>query len=156
MLKIWSSKWRDSEDLVSRAAKPRRAVASLLFVLAGCAADTSDMPPAAEPVAPITGLSSGASCPPMSSLTYDGFGETFFATYCLQCHTIAIPTGPSRQAPPNRNFDDLTEIRALAHEIDQQAAAGPSGAHQVMPPLDPKPTLQQRMQLGEWLACGAP
>lgn len=124
--------------------------------MTSCAADTSDAKPYTEPITPITGLSSGATCPPASTLTYDNFGEMFFASYCLQCHSIAIPVGPGRQAPPDRNFDDLPHVRMLAMEIDQQAAAGPSGVHQNMPPLDPRPTVQQRMQLGEWLACGSP
>jgi hypothetical protein len=135
----------------------RDAAAWLLVsvsVSAGCAADTSDGAPNTEPIAPITGLSSGATCPPMSTLTYDNFGQMFFATYCLGCHSVTI-TGPKRQAPPGRDFDDLSNVRMWAHLIDQQAAAGPTAAHEVMPPAPPRPTLEQRMQLGEWLACGA-
>jgi hypothetical protein len=133
----------------------RSIAATLLCLSASCAADTSDAQPYTEPIDPIAGLSSGATCPPMSTLSYENFGQAFFASFCLECHTVAIPTGPGRQAPPDRNFDDLASVRMYAHPIDQQAAAGPSGVHQVMPPLDPRPTLQQRMQLGEWLACGA-
>ena len=128
----------------------------LVSTTASCAADTSDAQPYTTPISPITDLSSGATCPAASPLTYDNFGAMFFASYCLQCHSLSIPVGPMRQAPPDRNFDDLPHVRMLAHQIDQQAAAGPSGVHEVMPPLDPKPTLPQRMQLGEWLACGAP
>lgn len=122
------------------------------FALVACAAD-SDTP---EPVTPITGLSSGASCPEGSALSYENFGQEFFEAHCTSCHTAAI-SGAARQAPLDRNFDELSMIRALATQIDQQAGAGPTRQNQVMPPsADNKPTLEQRMQLSEWLACGAP
>jgi uncharacterized membrane protein len=99
-------------------------------------------------------LSSGSTCPPRSTLTYDNFGKPFFAKYCLSCHTVTV-TGSARQAPPDRNFDDAASIRTYTKQIDQQAAAGPAGTHGVMPPLDPKPIVAERTMLGEWLACGA-
>jgi uncharacterized membrane protein len=120
---------------------------------AGCAAGTAD--PAADEVTPITDLKSGATCPPGSQLGYESFGRDFMQSFCLRCHTAAI-SGAARMAPPDRNFDDLLSIRAAAHLIDQQAVVGPLISRDTMPPSDPKPTLQQRQQLGEWLACGAP
>lgn len=122
---------------------------------ASCAAN-GDSPPD-EGVTPIAGLASGATCPEASELSYDNFGREFFTAHCTTCHSAAI-SGAMRQAPPDRNFDDVQMIRTLAHQIDQQAGAGPTQQNQVMPPSGEanKPTLEQRMQLAEWLACGAP
>jgi hypothetical protein len=106
-------------------------------------------------VAPIAGLTSGATCASGSTLTYTNFARNFMATYCLRCHTASI-VGSARQAPPDRNFDDLTSIRSLAHPIDQQAGAGPAATHLTMPPNGAAPTITERMQLSQWLACGAP
>lgn len=123
----------------------------------GCGSDAAAPDDAgAEQVAPIENLSSGSSCPENSTLDYENFGRGFFESYCLSCHTAAV-SGSARIAPEGRNFDDLQMIRALAYAIDQFAAAGPRGEHQSMPPGgQARPTLEQRTQLGEWLACGAP
>ena len=125
-----------------------------LAAAAGCAAG-SEEPAIAEEVTPITDLKSGATCPSGSQLSYESFGREFMQAFCIRCHTAAV-SGAARQAPPDRNFDDLLSIRASAHVIDQQAVVGPVASRDTMPPDDPKPTLQERQQLGEWLACGAP
>lgn len=129
-------------------------MAAGLSFAASCAAD-GDSPD--DVVTPITGLASGATCPEGSELSYENFGREFFGAHCTLCHSAAI-SGAMRQAPLDRNFDDVKMIRALAHQIDQQAGAGPTQQNQVMPPSGEasKPTLEQRMQLAEWLACGAP
>lgn len=120
---------------------------------AGC---SNAEPEVDETAFPIAGLTSGASCVSGTTLTYSEFGQPFMTDYCLRCHTIAI-MGGARQAPPDRNFDDLDWIRVLAPQIDQQAGAGPAGAHTVMPPAGLRqPTLEERTQLSTWLACGAP
>jgi cytochrome c5 len=127
-----------------------------LAAAAGCAAgDDASTDAGSDAVAPITGLSTGSSCPDGSTLSYASFGQTFFETYCLRCHSAAV-SGAERSAPVGRNFDDLPMIRSLAHMIDQFAAAGPRGEHRAMPPGDQQPTLAERTHLGEWLACGAP
>jgi hypothetical protein len=126
---------------------------ALGLALASCSnGDDTTVPDA---VTPITGLSTGATCPESSDLSYASFGQPFFQAYCLRCHTAAI-SGPQRQAPLDRDFDDVAMIRANAYNIDQMTGAGPNGARQVMPPGDNKPSLEQRTQLSEWLACGAP
>jgi uncharacterized membrane protein len=129
--------------------------ASVLIVLTGCASDAADPLDDGEVVVPITDLSTGSSCPDNSTLTYESFGRAFFASYCLRCHSAAV-SGSVRVAPEGRDFDDLAMIRERAAWIDQFAAAGPKGEHMSMPPDGEKPTLEQRTQLGEWLACGAP
>jgi hypothetical protein len=127
----------------------------VLIGLTGCASDAADPADGGEVVVPNTDLSTGSSCPDNSTLSYESFGRPFFASYCLRCHSAAV-SGDERIAPEGRNFDELAMIRESAAWIDQFAAAGPKGEHQSMPPDGDKPTLEQRTQLGEWLACGAP
>ena len=99
---------------------------------------------------------SGATCPPSSTLTYASFGQHFMATYCTQCHSSTL-TGDQRMgAPLFHDFDTLEGIMAFAQHIDESTAAGPKAVNTLMPPFTPKPTLEERQQLGEWLACGTP
>jgi uncharacterized membrane protein len=99
---------------------------------------------------------SGATCPPASTLTHGNFGQQFFSTYCLRCHTKSLIGTQRSGAPVGFNYDSAVEIRALAAKIDGQAAWGPTRTNTSMPPNGDKPTPEERMQLGEWLACGAP
>ncbi len=59
-------------------------------------------------------------------------------------------------ATPGYNWDDLPTIRAHIDEIDLYAAGGPDVINRTMPPSDPRPSDDERIKLGEWLACGAP
>jgi hypothetical protein len=59
-------------------------------------------------------------------------------------------------ATPHANWDDLPTIKAYADEIDAFAAGGPNGINHMMPPSDPRPSDDERVLLGEWLACGEP
>lgn len=106
----------------------RRMLAIGLLVLFGC-----------------NSSGSGATCPTSSTLTYDNFGRQFFASYCDRCHT-------SREGP---TLNSLAAIRANSTAIDNAAAAGPSATNTSMPEGSPQPTNAERLQLGEWLACGA-
>jgi cytochrome c5 len=129
---------------------------ALTICFAACANEADVAPDAGgEVVVPIPDLSTGSTCPENSALSYENFGRAFFESYCLRCHSAAI-SGSGRLAPVGRDFDDLAMIRANALYIDQFAAAGPKGEQMSMPPGAEKPTLGQRTQLGEWLACGAP
>lgn len=102
------------------------------------------------------GPPSGAACPEGSTLTYDSFGRSFMESYCLRCHSGSV-TGAAREgAPSDHNFDTIIEIQGLADHIDQMAGVGPDSTNEIMPTDDPKPTLAERQQLAEWLACGAP
>jgi uncharacterized membrane protein len=95
----------------------------------------------------------GAECPEGSTLSYESFGKSFFATYCTRCHSSANVGSARRGAPEGYDWDDLAKIRAHASQIDSVAAAGPLVSNTVMPPGDPLPTAAQRARLGEWLAC---
>ena len=89
----------------------------------------------------------GSTCPDDSTLTYESFGQTFFATNCLRCHGPAGPESPK--------FGTVEQIRANSDEIDRKAAAGPDSVNTIMPE-DGSVAEAERRKLGEWLACGAP
>lgn len=95
-------------------------------------------------------------CPEGSTLTYEGFGRPFMESYCLRCHSASV-TGAAREgAPSDHNFDTPIELQGLADHIDRMAGVGPEATNEIMPVGDPQPTLEERQQLAEWLACGAP
>jgi uncharacterized membrane protein len=97
-----------------------------------------------------------AACPTSSTLTYANFGQPFMTNYCIRCHNSAL-TGAARQgAPRYHDFDLISDIQSNADHIDQTTAAGPAVTNMTMPYDGPMPTAEERMKLGEWLACGAP
>lgn len=102
------------------------------------------------------GSGSGATCPTTQTLTYEGFGKPFMEKYCTRCHSTTKKGDARLGAPADHDFDDVLTIRALAEHIDEHAAAGPAATNKEMPPSAPVPTMEERLQLGEWLACGAP
>jgi uncharacterized membrane protein len=92
-----------------------------------------------------------AHCPSQgTTLTYDNFGAQFFASYCNRCHAANAPD--RHGAPDAYAFDTLTEIHQRAARIFVNAA----GPNTTMPPGPSDPPLDERDQLAEWLACGAP
>lgn len=103
------------------------------------------------------GPPTGVVCPPGgTTLTYENFGQPFFGAYCLRCHSDQV-TGDDREgAPWDHNFDTQFEALALKDHIDWMSGAGPNAVNDQMPPDDPKPSLEERQQLSEWLACDAP
>ena len=103
------------------------------------------------------GPPTGSTCPPDSTLTWDSFGHEFMDSYCTRCHASTL-TGADRQgAPLYHDFDTVQGVRNVANHVDYMAAAGPDAINTQMPIDDgATPTLGERKQLGEWLACGAP
>lgn len=117
-------------------------LAALVIAAAACGGDSGG-----------GGRESGAVCPQGSTLTYASFGQAFFSTYCLGCHGDP----PAQGVPEGHQFDTLAGIQAFAEHIDEVAAAGPSRTNTHMPPAgNAAPSVEERQQLGEWLACGAP
>lgn len=103
---------------------------------------------------PTLGPATQAACAPGSTLTYETFGKPFMERYCTRCHAIAL-RGEARQGAPSfHDFDSLNGIKVVADHIDQSTASGPASTNTGMPPDDPAPTLAERQQLGEWIACG--
>lgn len=103
------------------------------------------------------GTPSGATCPDDGGmLTYDSFGKAFMDKYCIKCHSTEL-TGDARNgAPVDHDFNVYEGIIGVAMHIDQYAASGPDSTNKTMPPATdsgPKPTMEEREKLGEWLAC---
>ena len=82
----------------------------------------------------------------------------FFATYCVRCHSENPEDGSRHGAPTGLDWDEIDAVRLHAETIDAMAAAGPDRVNTTMPPPGSPsfPTSQERRDLGEWLACGAP
>jgi len=100
------------------------------------------------------GPASGATCPQGSTLSYESFGKAFMDTYCVRCHSTKLKTQTERMfAPEGHDFDVFEGIIGVAEHIDQYAASGPDKTNVMMPPSGAKPTMEEREQLGEWLAC---
>jgi uncharacterized membrane protein len=97
-----------------------------------------------------------AVCPPTSTLTYENFGKGFMTQYCTRCHSSELVGADRMGAPSFHDFDSIYGIRAVANHIDETTASGPAATNLGMPPDKPAPTLDERKQLAEWIACGAP
>jgi len=97
-----------------------------------------------------------ATCPAGSTLTYEGFGKPFMEQYCTRCHASALRGAQRHGAPSFHDFDTLFGIKAVYDHIDETSASGPASTNTSMPPDAPAPTLEERRQLGEWIACGMP
>ena len=95
----------------------------------------------------------GAVCRSDSMLTYDNFGQPFMERYCTRCHASYLHGADRQGAPLYHDFDTLFGIVAVADHVDEWAAAGPNASNEFMPPDGDKPTLEEREQLGTWLAC---
>jgi hypothetical protein len=133
-----------------------------LSLVGGCGGDDdADHDDGGDHDAKDVGPQSGAVCPTdHSALTYDAFGMQFMTKYCTGCHSTTLHTAAERMnAPADHDFDVEAGIRAVARHIDEKAASGPSATNETMPPpasTGPKPTMAERQQLGEWLACDYP
>lgn len=90
-------------------------------------------------------------CPDDSFLTYENFGGPFMLSYCTTCHATRLPADMRQGSPIEVNFDDVEDVRAWADRIWIRAA----DQNFSMPPVGP-PSDEDRANLGEWLACGAP
>jgi hypothetical protein len=102
----------------------------------------------------MVGTPSGAECTADGMmLTYENFAKDFFAEYCNRCHGGDVKGDARMGAPADHKFDTLEQIEILADHIDQLAAAG-KVTNTKMPLTDPKPSLEERKKLGEWIACG--
>lgn len=86
------------------------------------------------------------SCPPEgTSLTYENFGERFFLVHCVSCHGGA-------NSYSGRSFTTVDAIRAQRERIFVNSALD----NTAMPPGPDDPSEEEREDLAEWLACGAP
>jgi DNA-binding XRE family transcriptional regulator len=97
-----------------------------------------------------------ATCPPTSGLTYANFGQAFMENYCTDCHSSTLSGDARNGAPAFHDFDTVEGIRSVGDHVDQMAGSGPAATNTGMPIDDPKPSMVERQQLSEWIACGAP
>lgn len=101
----------------------------------------------------VLGPPTEAACPPTSTLSYTSFGAPFMETYCTRCHA-RDKEGPARMGATSfHDFDYLGGIEVVNNHIDETAGSGPAATNTSMPPDGMKPTLVERQQLAEWLAC---
>jgi uncharacterized membrane protein len=125
---------------------------SLLFVLLSVAAATSACGHSDG------GAVTGAVCPTPSTLTYVNFGKAFMTKYCVECHDAAKTGAARKGAPEFHDFDTQLGIKQVADHVDEYAGSGPSATNEIMPEAGsrPIPTLAERKQLSEWIACQLP
>ena len=90
-------------------------------------------------------------CPPDSFLSYANFGAGFMSQYCTGCHSVDVPMAQRHDAPLGVDFETLDKVREHMEFIYVDAA----DFYDKMPPAG-GPKVEDRMRLGEWLACGAP
>ncbi len=83
-------------------------------------------------------------------LTYENFGQPFFAQWCESCH--AASSTNRNGAPPGITFDTHAQIISWKDDVFAQAADD----NTAMPVGPGGPDGATRHQLGDWLACGAP
>ncbi len=105
---------------------------------------------------PTLGPLTQSECPQGSTLTYQNFGKPFMENYCTRCHATTKMGDDRQGAPTFHDFDTLFGVKAVWNHVDQTSAAGPAAFNDSMPPDSPKPTRDERYQLGEWIACGMP
>jgi mono/diheme cytochrome c family protein len=120
-----------------------RHLAIALIAIAACGGNASIGP-------------TGAECPPASTVSYDSFGRDFMVSYCIRCHDSRLNGADRHGAPEFHDFETLQGIRVVADHIDEYAGSGPLGTNTEMPPGAPRPSDEERRQLSEWIACGAP
>lgn len=113
---------------------------AIALAIAGCSSNATRQP-------------SGSVCPPDSTLTYEGFARPFMEMYCTECHSSELHGADRKGAPLFHDFDSEFGIVVVGDHVDEYAAAGPDAVNTMMPPGDPKPTLEERQQLGEYVAC---
>lgn len=126
---------------------------ALFFALAACGPNPTDT----DTVCPD---------PDPQTLTWENFGEPFMTKYCVACHAESLTRSKRNGAPLYHDFDSLFGVMKTPAHIDQQAGSGPSATNEFMPPdrcpsvaggsinTDCKqPTLDERRQLAEWIAC---
>lgn len=92
-----------------QSAGPRRSRYNLfVFLIILTACSTPDVVDTAEPV----------DCEAAPAVSWSGWGQGFFLTYCDACHS---QTSPNRNgAPEGVDFDTEAQVRAQADRIRQR------------------------------------
>lgn len=80
------------------------------------------------------------ACPTPQTLTYANYGQAVIETECLDCHATKERPFLDTQARVQQNATKIIEATVY---------------HSAMPE-DGSMTNAERIQLGQWLSCGAP
>jgi hypothetical protein len=126
---------------------------AVVLLLAACGPDPTDTDTVCPDPDPLT-------------LTWENFGEPFMTKYCVSCHAESLTRSKRNGAPLYHDFDSLYGVMKTPDHIDEQAGAGSAVTNQFMPPGRcpsvaggsintncEKPTLTERKQLADWIAC---
>jgi hypothetical protein len=125
----------------------RATLLSLVVVLSAAGCKENIFGPPTESVCP---------SPADQTLTWENFGQKFMTDYCTECHDSKKRGADRDGAPSFHDFDTVYGVRAVHEHVDETTAAGPAAINDGMPEDNPKPSLDERYQLGEWIACGMP
>lgn len=93
-------------------------------------------------------------CPDGNILTYENFGSGFLSTWCTSCHSSDLAEGERADAPVGVDFNTYDKMREWGIRIYYRAADEQTEPTW-MPPAG-GPTVDERYDLGDWLACNAP
>ena len=106
---------------------------------------------------PVFGPPTESMCPQGSTLTYENFGKGFMDPLL---HALSLERADGRRSPwradRSTTSTRCTGSRPSHDHVDETTAAGPAAINDGMPQTAPFPTLEERKQLGEWIACGMP
>lgn len=113
----------------------RAGLLAICVLVAGCPAESWDE----------------AECPEEGTeLSYENFGQSFMDRHCQYCHGSFVED--RHGAPSDYVFDTHEEVIKWIDHIYERSA----GDNVSMPPGPEDPPEEEREQLKEWLACGAP
>ena len=128
------------------------SVMVLGWTLQGCGLAPYADPPASPTTGDTGSAVPGRACPPDSGVTWDNFAERFFQRHCTECHSAALEgAGERSNAPDTVDLDTREQVqrwtlRIYARSADDNASMPPGGGT----------SARDRVELGDWLACGAP
>lgn len=104
-----------------------------------------------SPPTPTPTLPTSTACGQDEQLTWDGFAEGFFLSWCTACHSSQLGPGDRGGAPVGIDFDLYRGVLALSGRI----VATATGPEPTMPPVASVP-VADRERLAQWIACGLP
>jgi cytochrome c5 len=114
--------------------------------------------PGASAVGPTNTTPAQCAAAGLTGLTYASFGQNFFSSFCLRCHSVNVTGAARNGAPTDHNFDKLSDVQGLKDQIDQVAGMNPNGSvkNTTMPFNPPAPPDPDRQKLSCWIAAGLP
>ena len=124
------------DAMTADAGSPRPIGSDAGIVIMRDSGVTLDPSPEPEP----------ARDPDCDFLNYESFGQTFFTSYCVDCHM-----GPS--APHGVDLSTLEGIQKNKREIAAHALGTPR-SNPMPPPALPQPAPEERDLLKKYLDCG--